>query len=285
MFAGGGQLHCKFLRACCGLGGHRQVAAETIRRLGVTGADIGIRREAEAYAASLVGSITTPQLCIRIIGREHGNAVGRQATDHAAVFFGNRRHARHELLMLALCVVDQRYCRFGKRCQQRNFTGMVHTQLNHGSLMAGLKPQQGQRNANLVIEIAARRQRFINTKSRDQDRGNHFFYSGLAVAAGDGNQWQRKLLPPALPYRAECDPSVVHQQCRYRQRRWCAFHHHCCRALGNYLIEEIMGVETLATQCDKQRTWRHRTAISAQTIHHDLAASGGQSQPRLQLLQ
>ena len=127
-----------------------------------------------------------------IVLRKHCNAIGGQRLNHSAIFSGDGFQGGHELQMLALGIVHQRHCGPGHAGQQRNLAGVVHAQLKHGYCLACAQPQQRQRHANVIVEVALRGQHAIGRVSA-QDGGDHLRHRGLPIAACDSNQRQLEL--------------------------------------------------------------------------------------------
>ena len=138
-----------------------------------------------------------PHRGVRVIGRKYRHTTRSQGRQHAAVFFGHRGHAVHELLVLALGVVDQRHRGISASGKPGNFARVVHAQLQHGDTVVRAQAQQSQRHADVVIEITLRSQRIITLPCMQYGR-QHLRHRGFAVAAGHCNQWQVKLRTPCL---------------------------------------------------------------------------------------
>ena len=89
--------------------------------------------------------------------------------------------------MLALRVVDQRHRRRGERGERGDLARMVHAELDHRGAVGGAQAEQGQRHADMVVEVAGGRMGGV-AEPGAQQRGGHLGDGGLAVAAGDGDQ-------------------------------------------------------------------------------------------------
>jgi hypothetical protein len=63
---------------------------------------------------------------------------------------------------------------------------MVHAHLDRGVAVRRAQPQQGQRHADVVVQVAFGGQHGGPARFGGQNRGQHFLHRGLAVAAGDG---------------------------------------------------------------------------------------------------
>ena len=80
-------------------------------------------------------STLPPNRRIRIVRWKHHHAAINNAVNHIGVLQSNRLNCLHELLMLALGVVDNRNIWLGNRCKLRGFPWVVHAQLNHCTLV------------------------------------------------------------------------------------------------------------------------------------------------------
>ena len=74
-----------------------------------------------------------------------------------------------------------------------HFAGMIGADLDHRVAVRGVEPVQRERHADVIVEIAARRER--RARALEDGRG-HFLDRGLAVAAGDADDGHRKLRAP-----------------------------------------------------------------------------------------
>ena len=133
-----------------------------------------------------------PDRRVGIISREDHRSAIRHAVNHIGVLVGNGFDGLHEFLVLALGIVDDCHGRRNDRCQLRGLARMIHTQFNHRRTVGFFHFQQGQRQANIIVQIAARGQIGV-VKCRTHDCGQHFFHRGFAVAARHHSHWHVKL--------------------------------------------------------------------------------------------
>ena len=194
-------------------GSHRQFPGPT-RPVGAAAAHISTRLGSITKAQHLARTGQAgPQRRERVLRREHRHAICGQGSDHRAVFLGHRGHRGHELQVLALCVVDQRHCGAGQSRQQGNFPGMVHAQLEHCDLVLRAQAQQGQRQADVIVQIALGGQTGLGFPGL-QNRGQHLGHRGLAIAASHSDQRQAELPAPAAGELGQGQAGVGHQQAR-----------------------------------------------------------------------
>jgi len=174
----------------------------------------------------------------------------------------------HEFLVLALGVVDQGDSRLDDAGQVGDLAGMIHTQLDHGIAMLGAQAKQRQRQADVIVEIAACRQPAVLTRRRGQDGGQHLGDGGLAVAAGNGDDRNVEARPPTGGRRTQCQAGIRHHHLRHVEFQ-AAIHHQRYGAAGQGLVGEIMGVEPLALQAEEQAVRRQVAGVGADIFESD----------------
>ena len=88
-----------------------------------------------------------------------------------------------------------------------NLARVVHAHFDHRVAMLGLQLEQHERHADVVVQIAARCEHLVCrivgcgfSNGLPQNRSEHFLDGGLAAAAGQRDERQRK---PAAPVRGE----------------------------------------------------------------------------------
>ena len=87
--------------------------------------------------------------------------------------------------MGALGVVHQGHGGPRQARQVVDLAGMIHSHLDHRRPLRLAQLEQGQRQADVVVQVADRRQYPAGiTEMRTQDRRTHFLDRGLAIAAG-----------------------------------------------------------------------------------------------------
>ena len=79
-----------------------------------------------------------------------------QRVNDRAVFLRHPLNGGHEFEVLALRVVDQRHGGVGNGSQRRNFTGMVHAQLDHRDFVLAAQTQHRERHADVVVQVTLR---------------------------------------------------------------------------------------------------------------------------------
>ena len=229
-------------------------------------------------ATRATGRQPIPHTAVGVIQRVNRHTIGRQGLQHGAVFLGHGLHGLHELLVLALRVVDQRHRGPSQTGQPGDLAGVVHAQLHHADAMLRAQGQQCQRHADVVVEVAPGGMGRIGGM-RTQDAGDHLRHRCLAVAAGHRDQRQAQLRTPAGGEFAQGDAAVGHDQgrqtrsaCRGLPRRL-ADHGGC--TLRSRLVNELVGVKPLATQGHEQVACLQAARIGVHTRHtHGFGALG-----------
>ena len=84
--------------------------------------------------------------------------------------------------MFGARIRDHGHCRPDEADEFGHIADAIGAHLDDGTLVRSVEPHQCQRHADVIVEVAARRQAGAGAA---QDRGNHFLGGGLAVAAGD----------------------------------------------------------------------------------------------------
>jgi hypothetical protein len=126
--------------------------------------------------------------------------------------------AAHELLVLALRIVDDgdRGPRDGG--ELRGFTGMVHSQLDGGRGVAVAKAEDRERQADRVVEVAFGRQHAHRTTVGAQNRRQHLLHGRLAVAADNDQDGKVEPGAPVRGQLAERDERIWHRDAIARKR-------------------------------------------------------------------
>ena len=131
-----------------------------------------------------------------------------------------------------------------------DFAGVVHAEFDHPDAVLAAQTQHGQRHADVVVQIALRRQRCTIRGMHMQDGRNHLRDRGFAVAARDADQGQVPLRAPVGSQRGQgvlcvgyLNPwqgAFGHTGLRVAEDR--------DRALGQGLGQKLVGVKGLAAQ-------------------------------------
>src|SRR5690606_26119218 len=179
--------------------------------------------------------------------REHRDTVGAERLQHGTVLGRGGRRTVQELLVLALRVVDQGDGRRRQAGEPGDLADVVHAELDYRGAVPGLERQQRERDADVVVQVAAGGERGL-AEVGGEDRGDHLLDRRLAVAAGHGDERQVEAAPPAGGDPSERLATVRHQQRRRRGALGPALHGDGSRAPGEGFAAEVVRIEALATQ-------------------------------------
>ena len=226
--------------------------------------DIGGAGHCKGDDAARTGQ-RAPQRRVRVIRRKHGHTCIRQGADHRAVFTCDGFHGGHEFEVLTLRVVDQRHRWLRHGRQFGDLAGVVHAQLNHAQLMTCAQTQQGQRHANVVVEIAFSGKRLLALEGA-QDGRDHLRHRGLAVAAGHRHQRQRELGTPAGGQAAQGSLAVAHLQARQAGLKQSVLSQRGDGATGTGLRQKIMRIKALAFERHKQVTGAQAARVGVNAL-------------------
>src|SRR5690606_4473259 len=187
----------------------------------------------------------------------------RQLGEHAAVLAGGRLDRGHELLVLALRIVDERDPRLRDAGEPGDLARAVHAELDHRGSMAGPQAEDRQGHPDLVVEVAGRRQPALATECAGQDRREHLLDRGLAVAPGDRDHHRLEAPAPAAGEFAQCAPGVGHAQHRWPQAVDVALDHHGARPPLARGRGEVVPIEALAPKRDEELPGKQLARVGA----------------------
>ena len=209
----------------------------------------------------MAGRHPPPEAGIRIIGVDHGHPAGAEAGEDAAFFAGDPVHVAHPFEVGPLRVGYHRHGRRAKRRQIGDFARVIHAHLDDRCPMAGIDSQQGQRQTDVVVQIAARRQHGI-AKLAPENGGDHFLGRRLAIRARHGDDRDFETGAPRGSHPAEGNPRIGNNQrrCAHRHARLPG-HQQGAGTGGDGLLQEIVAIETLATQRHEQLPWFDRARV------------------------
>jgi hypothetical protein len=171
---------------------------------------IGVRGQPETEQPASARD-TAPIIGVWIIGVDHRHVGGRQVRDGLAFAPRDSVQIPEELEMLGAGVRDQSYGGAHETHEVGDVSDAVGTELDDRGCGSGLQAQQGQRNADVVIEVAPCRERLAAAR---EDRRRHFLGRGLAVGPCDGDDRCGELPPPDARERLECRERVLDQDLR-----------------------------------------------------------------------
>ena len=139
---------------------------------------VAVRRLTEGHHAVTRGKLF-PQWQPLAVAMTDEDAIFLEAIENFRLGARNSLLGSESLEMCTAGVIEKRDIRPGHHAQVMNLAGMVGAHLDHGVALF-LQPCEGQRHADVVIEIAAGRE---DRSHLGKDPGQHLLDSGLAVAA------------------------------------------------------------------------------------------------------
>ena len=166
---------------------------------------------------------------------------------------------------------DDGHVRTGQADRVGDLADMVGTQLDDRADMLGRQFQQGQRRAEVIVQVATGSQH-RTVKAGAQDAGKHLLDRGLAAGAGDGGQ---RLIKGGAIQRAELaegDAGVVHHQLRQRRAGHLALHQGGDGALGGDIGQVVVAVEVRPDQGDEQLAGLDPAAIGGHSRERHIGA-------------
>ena len=172
-------------------------------------------------------------------------------------------------------VVDQGHGRLCHRRQTRDFAGVVHPKFHHSDAVFWSQAQQGQWNANVVVEVASRGQGVLLAVGCHQDRGQHLCDRGLAIATGHGDQWQVESGTPGSGQFGQRDFGVRHFYAWHADqafgRTGMADRRH--RTFLLRLGKKVVRIKSFALESDKQIARLDRAGIGMHPLHVHVASA------------
>jgi hypothetical protein len=214
------------------------------------------------------GIVLAPQVCMRVVGVEDGDAAVGEPVENLALGAGDRLDRAEEADVRGQRVVDERDVGARQPRQVVDLAGVVHAHLEHGEAVRRAQAQQHQRQADVVVEVAFGGEHRVITAGLDaQDRRQHFLDRGLAVAAGHRDQRNREVRAPGGGEPAEREAGVVDPKRVADFGRLRAIEHDAGGALLQRLRAEGAAVEFFAAQRNEQVARADRAAVGRHPQH------------------
>ncbi len=166
--------------------------------------------------------------------------------------------------MGALRVVHQRHGRGRDAREVIDLAGVVHAHLDHRVAMVLAQLEQGERHADVVVEVAlGGEHRRARAAMCGQDCREHLLHRRLAVAAGERHQRQREARPPVRGEPPERKARIRDHHLRKRGlARQLARHERGGGAAARRFGDEVVGVEALAPDRDEEIAYLDRAAVA-----------------------
>ena len=110
-----------------------------------------------------------------------------------------------------LRIIDQRGIGAGDAGERGQLAGVVHAHFDHSVALVA-QGEQGERQADVVVEIARRCQHRIGAELGAQHGGQHFLHGGFATGAGDAEHLRVHRPPPRRRQRLQRRQRVGHRK-------------------------------------------------------------------------
>ena len=162
----------------------------------IVGVDVArgeVRRLRDSERRDAAARHAAPQRRELVVGIDHRGGGRVESGDHLAFGARDALEAAESFEMLGAGVGDEADRGARELHQVGDFTGAIGADLDHRVAMRGVEPMQRERHADVIVEIAAGRER--GAAALENGRG-HLLDRGLAVAAGDADDGHRKLRAP-----------------------------------------------------------------------------------------
>ena len=176
--------------------------------------------EGRSWAQDSIGHGTR---CAGVIGGKYRDTIGRQRCQRRAVFVGGGGGRGEKLLVFALGVVDDGQRGPGELGQLGNLARPVHAQLEDRRPMMRGQLEQHQRQADVVVQVAPRRQperaSVALPVGLGEDRPDHLGQRGLAVTSRHRDHRQREPRSPVRCGPTEGAPCIGNPQLRQVDRQ------------------------------------------------------------------
>ncbi len=153
-----------------------------------------------------------------------------------------------------------------QRGQAGDFAHMIRAHFDHGEAVFAAEFEQGQRHANVVVQIAFGRQRGA---SGGTHRGQQLFDRGFPRTAGDGHDLRRAGATPALRDGVQGGERISHDELRQRNFRQESAHHRRHRTAFERGGQMIVAIEAFAAEGEKEVARLKAAGVGA-GAHHRL---------------
>ena len=137
---------------------------------------------------------------------------------------------------------------------------MVHAHFDDSIAVRRRKLEQGQRQTDVVVEIAGGSQNGFCAELPAQHRGQHFFDCGFAGGAGDAEHKRPHLHPPGMCQGLQRRQCVGHRK-GVRQTGAVGARHHRISAARQHLRHKVVAVVAVALQSHKHIAGLRGTAV------------------------
>src|SRR6185312_9875899 len=149
----------------------------------------------EAERGNLRARHAAPQVGELVVGVDDGRRAGFETRDHLALGARRALETAEAFEVLRTGIRDETYGRPRDLHERRELTRMIRAHLDHGIAMLRFEPEERERHADVIVEVAARREARAGLR---QDRRRHLLDGRLPVAARDTDERIAVRLAPAI---------------------------------------------------------------------------------------
>ena len=202
-----------------------------------------------------------------VVAVQDCQALRRQRRDQLRLFGGDGGLVRKKFDMRRPDAADHADLRRGHFRQRREFAGMIHPHFHHAVFVILVEPDQGQRHADVIVEIALRRLRLETGAQHGRDQ---FLRARLAAAAGHADGAHGKQLPviggkalQGLERVGHLDKTEVLGQIGDKAARNQRRH----RAVLSHLADKFVAVKAISLQRHKAIAGCKRPRVGMEPVH------------------
>jgi hypothetical protein len=213
---------------------------------------------------------------VRIVQVHHRGGPRRQAGEELALGVRDALDASKALEVLGLDGGDERRVGEGHGGEATHLPRPIHPQLDHRGHVLGAQAEERERQPHLVVEVPFGLQR---GPADGEDGAHHLLGGGLAVAAphrAERDGEAPAMEPPQPAERLQRVRDLVEREAgRDGGPGVLRLGYGPRGASGDDVLEEAVGVETLAAQRDEQRARSERARVGGDPVERRRGRCGG----------
>jgi len=203
-----------------------------------------------------------------VVEIQHSGARGIEAFKDFALGFDDFLRATELANVGGTGIIDDRHVGLGQRHGVGDFADARCAQLDHGSGVFRGQFKQGQRSAEIIIQVATGRE---NRAACTQHTGEQFLDRGLAAGAGDGCNRLVKGRTVQRTQLTQGQAGIGNQQLWQCGIRHFALHQGADGTFGGDVIQVVVTIKTRARQGDKQLPWLDGAAVDTDAVETAIA--------------
>ena len=190
-----------------------------------------------------------------VVGIEHHTAALLHRFREHSLLHGDGRAADHELNVCGADVGDDAHVRRGDSGERRDLSRMVHPHFAHRDFVVRLCRQHGERQADVIVQIAYRR---VHFPTLAEHGARKVFGGSLAIAAREADHNAAPVAPVIARETLEAVECVVGADDRHILRpAVAAVHHQRARAGGDGLRQKVVRIKAVTFERNEERARRN----------------------------